>query len=137
MSIIFSLIAVDALHDLVLHLVDLAKVAHQHLRPAILVVLPTVEAVGGIEVGEAHLLVILLEVGLVDARDGEAARAHLSGSRITVLLQISLCTQTYGATVFTSSGVTNSLPRSAALACDIFFSAISPRVLRPSLISLL
>ena len=68
--------AVDALHDLVLHLVDLPEVAHQHLRPAILVLLPAVEAVGGIEVGEAHLLVILLEIGLVDARDGEAARAH-------------------------------------------------------------
>ena len=75
----FSVMIYGTVHlidNIVFRLVELVEVLHGQLGTACLVILPSIQLHGCIEVGIDHQFIILLEIGLVDARDGKPAHSH-------------------------------------------------------------
>ena len=70
--------AVNLCNDGPLHIVELFKVVYCKLSTSCHVSRPAVELCHRVQVGETDGVVILREVGLVDARYGEPAHAHAS-----------------------------------------------------------
>ena len=62
--------------DIIFSLVELVEVVYCQFCTARLVFFPSVQLHGSIEVGVYHYLIILLQVGLIDTLDGEAAHTH-------------------------------------------------------------
>ena len=57
--------------------VHLLKVLHQNLNTSNLVIGPTVQLVGGMQVGKTQRLVKARHVGLIDTADGELTCANI------------------------------------------------------------
>ena len=68
--------AVHLIYDIVFCLVEFVEVVNGQFCTARLVFFPSVQLHGSIEVGVSHHLIILLQVGLIDTLDGEAAHTH-------------------------------------------------------------
>ena len=58
------------------NLVELLEIIHRQLCTAILVRFPTIEFVGGIEVGKTGYLIKTRQICLVDTFNGKASRTH-------------------------------------------------------------
>ena len=64
--------AVHLIDDVLFRLVQLVEILHGQFHAAYLVVFPAIEPYGRVEVDIAHRLVIALQVGFIDAVDGES-----------------------------------------------------------------
>ena len=68
--------AVHLINNIIFSLVELVEVVYCQFCTACLVFFPSVQLHGSIEIGVYHYLIILLQVGLIDTLDGEAAHTH-------------------------------------------------------------
>ena len=68
--------AVHLIYNIIFCLVEFVEVVYGQFCTACLVFFPSVQFHGSIEVGVYHYLIILLQVGLIDTLDGEAAHTH-------------------------------------------------------------
>ena len=73
---VFVYRSVDVLDVIVLGGLELVEVFHCDFRATGLVIFPSIEFHGGIEVGVDHDFVVFLQVGLVDARDGKSSGTY-------------------------------------------------------------